>query len=119
MFRGRTVSMNMLRIVLPKVVFGVVVFIFPVFLCCVQNLHSPFKAVVEFKVYINYYLQNKHTKSLATITIWVFRQFRHTGTLKGENHPPSPIDLEFRSILAVGAQLTGLCAVFSAWIYLF
>lgn len=29
--RGRTVSMNMLRIVSSKVVFGVVVFIFPVF----------------------------------------------------------------------------------------
>lgn len=42
-FRGRTVSMNMLRIVSSKVVFGVVVFIFPVFLCCVQNLHSPLK----------------------------------------------------------------------------
>lgn len=80
---------------------------------------QPLKAVVEFLNYTLITAYKTNTKSLAAITIWVFRQFRHRGTLKGKNHPSRPIDLEFRSILAVGAQLTGLCAVFSAWIYLF
>lgn len=49
--RGRTVSMNMLRIVSSNVVFGVVVFIFPVFFVLCTEPSQPLKAVVEFLNY--------------------------------------------------------------------